>query len=96
MSKSTTTHAITQGKPGLHHVQPTRTAASASAKVAARKRSAEPRTAGAKIAPEQRQQVIAQAAYFIAERRGFAPGNELEDWLQAEAEFEACIKAALQ
>jgi hypothetical protein len=52
--------------------------------------------AGAKMVPEQRQQLIAQAAYFIAERRGFAPGNELEDWLQAEAEIEACLKAALQ
>ena len=30
---------------------------------------------------------IAEAAYFIAERRGFAPGNELADWLQAEAEL---------
>ena len=26
------------------------------------------------------------AAYFRAERRGFAPGNECEDWLAAEAE----------
>jgi len=40
--------------------------------------------------PEERQQLIAQAAYFIAERRGFSPGNEIEDWLQAEAEIEAC------
>lgn len=24
------------------------------------------------------------AAYFLAERRGFAPGHELEDWLAAE------------
>jgi hypothetical protein len=26
------------------------------------------------------------AAYFRAERRGFAPGYEIEDWLAAEAE----------
>jgi len=25
---------------------------------------------------------IAEAAYFRAERRGFAPGHELEDWLE--------------
>ncbi len=30
---------------------------------------------------------IAEAAYFRAERRGFAPGHELEDWLQAEIEI---------
>ena len=30
---------------------------------------------------------IAEAAYFRAERRGFAPGHELEDWLAAEIEI---------
>ena len=30
--------------------------------------------------------MIAAAAYFRAERRGFEPGHELEDWLAAEAE----------
>lgn len=30
---------------------------------------------------------IAELAYYKAESRGFAPGNELEDWLEAEREF---------
>lgn len=30
--------------------------------------------------------MIAEMAYYRAERRGFAPGGELEDWLEAEAE----------
>jgi hypothetical protein len=30
---------------------------------------------------------IAAAAYYRAERRGFVPGQELDDWLDAEAEF---------
>jgi len=30
---------------------------------------------------------IALAAYFCAERRGFDPGHELEDWLAGEAEI---------
>jgi hypothetical protein len=30
---------------------------------------------------------VAMAAYFIAEKRGFGPGHELEDWLAAEAEM---------
>ena len=30
---------------------------------------------------------IAELAYFKAENRGFAPGHELEDWLEAEGEF---------
>jgi len=37
--------------------------------------------------------MIAQAAYLRAERRGFAPGNELEDWMAAEAEVDALLKA---
>jgi len=32
-------------------------------------------------------EMIAVAAYFCAEQRGFAPGNELADWFQAEAEY---------
>ena len=35
-----------------------------------------------------REQLIAEAAYFRAQQRGFAPGNELSDWLQAEADIE--------
>lgn len=31
--------------------------------------------------------VIAEAAYFRAQRRGFEPGHELEDWLAAELEI---------
>ena len=27
---------------------------------------------------------IAEAAYFLAESRGFEPGRELEDWVAAE------------
>lgn len=34
----------------------------------------------------ERAAMIAQAAYFRAEHRGFEPGHELEDWLAAEIE----------
>jgi DUF2934 family protein len=37
---------------------------------------------------EQRRNCIATAAYYKAQVRGFVPGRELDDWLQAEAEFE--------
>jgi len=30
------------------------------------------------------QSMIAEAAYYKAESRGFAPGHEMEDWLEAE------------
>jgi DUF2934 family protein len=34
---------------------------------------------------DDRQRRIAQVAYAIAERRGFAAGHELDDWLTAES-----------
>jgi len=34
---------------------------------------------------ETREAMIREAAYYLAERRGFAPGHELDDWLAAEA-----------
>jgi len=34
---------------------------------------------------EVRQQMIAEAAYFLAAQRGFAPGHEINDWLAAES-----------
>jgi len=45
---------------------------------------------------EARRQRIAEAAYRRAESRGFAPGAELEDWLQAEAEVDASSGGANQ
>jgi len=36
---------------------------------------------------EVRYRWIAHAAYLRAEKRGFAPGQEVDDWLAAEAEF---------
>lgn len=35
-----------------------------------------------------RKVLIAELAYFRALNRGFEPGHEMEDWLEAEAEFE--------
>lgn len=31
---------------------------------------------------------IATAAYYKAEARGFVPGQEMDDWLEAEAEIQ--------
>src|SRR5262245_57434587 len=41
------------------------------------------------VDPQQRAALIAEAAYFRAEKRGFAPGHETGDWLAAEAEVDA-------
>jgi hypothetical protein len=43
-----------------------------------------------------RRAMIAEAAYYRAERRGFKPGHELEDWLAAEAEIRSLWTGALE
>ena len=43
------------------------------------------------ITADQRRALVAEAAYFRAERRGFAAGRELEDWLAAEAEVDCAL-----
>ena len=41
---------------------------------------------GTELSEAELHQLVAQAAYRRAERRAFAPGRELDDWLEAEAE----------
>ncbi|MEJ2452431.1 MAG: DUF2934 domain-containing protein [Gammaproteobacteria bacterium] len=40
------------------------------------------------VTPEQRQAMIQEAAYYLAEREGFAGHTPLENWLIAEAEID--------
>ena len=43
------------------------------------------------VSPEEKAAMIAHAAYLRAERRQFAPGNDQEDWFEAEREIEALL-----
>ena len=54
------------------------------------------RKQAARAVPTQaeRDQMVRMAAYFRAQQRGFAPGNEWEDWLVAEAEISALVEPA--
>jgi hypothetical protein len=38
--------------------------------------------------PAQRHAMVAEAAFYIAQSRGFTPSQELDDWLAAEREIE--------
>lgn len=40
----------------------------------------------ASVSSEETRRLIAEAAYYRAKQRNFAPGRELEDWVQAESE----------
>ncbi len=37
------------------------------------------------VSPAERHEMVAVAAYFRAERRGFLPGHERQDWCEAAA-----------
>jgi len=39
------------------------------------------------ITPKERWKMVAVAAYHKAEKRGFAPGHDLQDWIDAEKEI---------
>jgi hypothetical protein len=43
--------------------------------------------ARAEISPEEIKRLIAEAAYYRAKERGFEPGHELDDWVEAESEI---------
>jgi TfoX/Sxy family transcriptional regulator of competence genes len=54
----------------------------------------EARAESGRAAPtaRQREQMIAVAAYYRAQKRNFDPGHDLEDWLEAEAEINAQLE----
>ncbi len=43
------------------------------------------------IAQDQRRNYIEVAAYYIAARRNFAPGDPFQDWVEAEAEIDRLL-----
>jgi hypothetical protein len=71
-SKANSAHQIAQ------HVQPEIVVSTAPRLV---RKDVEPLT------DEQRRELIAVTAYYLAERRDFQPGHEDEDWLAAEVQI---------
>jgi hypothetical protein len=98
--RSTPAKGVARTKPATTAAKPKPIAKVSAAKAALPKAApkaaaAKPKRASAKkaagIPSEQRRNYIEMAAYYIAERRGFAPGNPLEDWVQAEAEIDRLL-----
>jgi hypothetical protein len=48
-------------------------------------------TGAKQLTAEERQRYVAEAAYYIAERRGFQGGVSEEDWAEAEAQIERML-----
>ena len=47
------------------------------------------------VPPDERHQLIAEAAYFRAEHRGFQGGCPVQDWLEAERETDKLFSQPL-
>lgn len=48
----------------------------------------------ARLSEDERRRMVAEAAYYRAEHRGFAAGGELDDWLAAEREVSQRVEAS--
>ncbi len=46
---------------------------------------------GAAVTPEQREAMIREAAYFLAQQRGFQGGTPEQDWREAEAQIDRML-----
>jgi hypothetical protein len=44
----------------------------------------------------ERDHMVAVAAYYLAERRGFSPGQEQEDWQRAEGQIDRMLATMAQ
>lgn len=55
-----------------------------------------PAESAAKLTPEEVYRLIQESAYFKAKERGFAPGGEVQDWIEAEAEVRRRLEGRAQ
>jgi hypothetical protein len=40
---------------------------------------------------KERYKMIAETAYYLAQKRNFAPGHEVQDWISAEKQVDAIL-----
>ena len=95
-AKSAAKAAPAKASPAKAVAKKTTAAKPAAAKPVAKKAApakAAPAKKGNGITAEQRYRMIAEAAYYIAEKRGFAPGDPSRDWADAEAQIRAMFSA---
>ena len=77
------TGARSPGSRPMQAQDPARTPPSTPASRPAERQASDSRT---KLSPEEVYKLIQESAYFKAKARGFAPGHEVQDWVEAEAE----------
>jgi hypothetical protein len=47
------------------------------------------------LTPDQRRYYVEVAAFYIAERRGFHGGSQMDDWVTAEAEIDRLLREGI-
>lgn len=81
-------------KPAVKVATPPVAPIDAPKKAAAVKKATAPKKSSANkpaLSPEQRNHYVEVAAFYIAERRGFAPADPAQDWAAAEVEIDRLI-----
>ncbi len=81
----------TTGKAGAGRTASSARSATKSKRTAAASNGKTRKGASKTVTPEDRWKMIAEAAFFRAEQRGFVPGGEIADWLAAEMEVDALL-----
>lgn len=46
------------------------------------------------VSASTRERMVKDAAYYLAEKRGFIPGDELADWVEAESYIDTLLKGS--
>ena len=98
-TSTTAAPAVTPTAPPVESAPPVKAKAPAKPRAPRAKKVAGPQgstvTVSVEISEDVRRGMIAEAAYLRAERRGFTGGHEKEreDWVAAEAEVDALLKA---
>lgn len=86
-----------KAKPAKPEAAPVSSAASASAPASKPNSGSKPNALLGRsltaVTAEMRRAMIAEAAYYIAEQRGFGSEREVEDWLLAEKQVDAALSA---
>ena len=72
-----------------------KTRATTSAKTASKASARDTEAKGDSVTAAQRQHMIAEAAYFRAQQRGFQYGDPQQDWLAAEAGIDQMLASPL-
>lgn len=76
---------VTPARPQMAAALPT------AASPAGTKPSARPGSSSSPVTADVRRTMIAEAAYYIAEQRGFTEGRTMDDWLLAEKQIDAAL-----